>query len=59
MKKILSHLRDNPARFYALIFLLMILGGISLLFLAEGGFMFLLFLVLSLLILGNVLVVLF
>jgi len=57
VKKILSPLRDNPTRFYALIFVLMIVGGICLFFLAEGSLVFLLLLVLGLMILGNLLVI--
>jgi len=58
VKKILTSLRNNPVRVYMLIFILMILGGLGLFFLAEGSYILLLILVLVLIILGNLLVIL-
>lgn len=58
MKEILTSLRENPGRVYFLIFIMMILGGISLYFLAEGSYRIILIIVLGMILLGNLLVIL-
>ena len=58
MNKILSRLQKRTSQIYALVFIVMILGGVSMFFLAESGLSIGLSIVLGILILANFLIIL-
>jgi hypothetical protein len=58
VKRILTQLQKRTSQVYALVFILMILGGVSMFFLAQSGLIIGLSIVLGILILTNLLIIL-